>query len=1853
MPVNPKLCYIILIGFFSILSYNSSFGQVDDGYDEIALFLDVPKIGGRDMDVLIKGNEVYLPITDLFDFLMIRNVPSPGLDSITGFFINQDATYLIDRLNQQILYNGELFELNPGDLIRTETNLYLRGLYFGQIFGLECKFNFRTMSVRVNTRLELPAIREMRLQAMRKNIKRLAGEEEADTNIGRRYPMFRFGMADWSVNVSEQLDGQVDSRLGLALGSMIAGGEATVALNYNSYAPFTEKQQHYLWRYVNNDNKAVRQVMAGKYATGATSSIYDPVVGAKITNASTQFRRSFGSYTLSDHTEPNWIVELYVNNVLVDYTTADASGFFTFEVPLVYGNTNVMLKFYGPYGEERTREQNITIPFNFIPKKTLEYSVSAGMVEDNENSIFSRSHVYYGLTRSITIGSGVEYLSSVSSGPFMPFVNGSFRLASNLLLSGEFSPEVRSKGTLTYRLPSSLQFDINYIYYNKDQKAINNIFREERKISVSMPIRLKNFSVYNRFSVNQLVLPSTNYTTSEWLISGALFGISTNITTYGVFVGNTEPYFYTDFSMSFRLPKDITLQPRAQYSYTNAEFLSAKLLAEKRVFKKGYFTASYEQNFRSNMHLLEFGLRYDFNFAQTSVNLRQTDRSTKFIHFARGSIVNDGKNDYVYTDYRSNVGRGAISIIPFLDKNGNGTRDPGEPKVYGLNLRANGGRIEKREADTTIRIFGLEPYTDCFIEFDQSSLDNIAWRLKHRSMNIAVDPNIVKLIEIPIEVVGEAAGMVWIDHNGTLRGLGRIIVNIYDKNQKIVGRTLSEADGYFTYFGLKPGTYDARIDSSQLRKLQMTSSPGFVDFTIAANIDGDYVDGLDFIIKVDTTKPIEGPKTIDMIVHEEIAEDWINSRDSYSIEITFDNETEADSLRDQITTHLNKEAVLIPENDLYKLRISGFETKGEVEESYPILQRKGINEIGLIINTAMLQTRLLTIIPGVESDTVISLVANDTVLLVVHKIDYEDTTSFADHFTLEIGTFDNEVEASAIRNQISTMVSNEVILVPDNDLYKVRIAGLATSAEVEDAYLTLQSKGISEIGLITHKGLLDTRILAIVPGTETDTVISLVNNDTSVMVVHKQVEEVTTAPMDSYDIEIEAFETAAEAEAMRDQLSTMLGREVSIIPEEGLYKLRIAGLMTIAAVVESYPVLQSKGISEINLVTHKGSIELRLLSILPGAETDTVISLVDNDTTLLVVHKQVEKVTTAPMDSYDIEIEAYETVAEAEAMRDQLSTMLGKEVDLIPEDGQYTLRITHIMTNAALVESYLLLQTKGISEIDLIINQGMIDSDLTTHVPAIETDPAKELAEEDSGVVVIHNIVEEDSTSFTDSYAIQLGAFKYKDNAYRLRKKLMDMLDKEVIITVEDDYYKVRLVGFNSNYEVERYIPVLVKQGVREIWVITLIGTRKPDLVAGEPDIHRDVLNTFTERDTTYYVIHDVFEEVLTTGPDSYTIQLGAFNRKINADALRAKLATILGKEVEIFVEDELYKVRIIGFETLYEAEKYVPELQKEDVSEINILPLKGRQNYRTAISILDTITGAKEKVTQTDDRPPATKETTSIKIQETNADTVIISKPAHQTVKKEEPATIIPPIERATEKTEVEEKTARVEDVESKPDVERRKTLEERLLEAEYRSGLYESRWPGVEFTIQVAASKTIGDPEVIKRKFDLSGEVEVEKVDEWYRFTTGHFIKYWKAREYRNILNTRNELKDAFIVAYKDGKKVMLYDLLAMVEPVTSDDTGTNVRAALPKGFSVQILATKDGSITDSEIRKKYDIDEDIFKEYSESDGLYRYTIGNFNTYIAAVKVRNKIRAKGFRDAFVVGYKDGKRVKDLNSIF
>ncbi|MEZ5019256.1 MAG: SPOR domain-containing protein [Bacteroidales bacterium] len=1197
-------------------------------YDEISVYVKLPYGGMGETDALFRDNEVYLSVTGFFDFLSIRNIPNDNFDAVTGFFISPEASYTIDRPGNQIIYEGRTWPLGDGDLVRSESGLYLRLQWYGRVFGLDCRFSLRELTVTVETKQELPRIREMKLAEMRAGMTRLKGEIQVDTTVERSYPGFRFGMADWSVYAIEQPGAVSQARLNLSLGSVIAGGEATASLNYYTGDPFLEKQQYYLWRHVNNDRTFLRQVMAGKINTQATASIYDPVIGIQLTNTPTTFRRSFGTYTLTDHTEPGWTVELYVNNVLVDYVKADASGFFTFEVPLVYGNTMVRLRFYGPWGEERTKEQSLTIPYNFIPKRELEYTVSAGVVEDSVWSRYSRADLNYGATRFLTLGGGAEYLSSVTATPVMPFVNASLRLPGNVLLSGEYTHGVRTRGRLSYRFPSNIQMDLDYIRYDRNQKAISYNYLEERRAALSIPLRIKKFTAYSRMSYYQIVLPAANYSTAEWLIAGSLLGVNTNLTTYGIFAGENDPSIYSMLSLAIRLPGEFLIMPQAQYSYTDSEFMTAKLGLEKRVFERGYINLSFERNFRHNISMGEVGVRYDFSFAQTGLSARQTNRQATFVQYARGSIINDRPTRWLKADNRTNVGRGGISIIAFLDLNANGLRDSGEPKVPGLNVRSSSGTLERNERDSTIHITGLEPYVKYFLEIDESSFENISWRLEKKSYAVVADPNMLKLIEIPIFVRGEATGTVSVEENGARRGLGRIIVSFRNSAGVVAGRSLTEEDGYFSYFGLAPGRYQVRVDSSQLRRLGLISEPDSIVFSIMSNSEGDYIEGLDFTLRkseiateavimpdtaavadldlapgihagtdtlvitppvavpTDTTKvtpekpaPVVEKDTSYLVIHEVTRELVTITEDYYAVQFgAFRNKLYAEIMKNNVERALDKNVELFEEDGFWKVRITGFSDRADLEKYIPVIHDQGITEVWVITNRAVRGEWLTT-------------TKEDSLAVVKETVIEEPVPVVIAGTTVQLGAFGTLEETNAMSDRLLAAAEKLVTIRNEGGLFKVQLSGFADTNEVREFIPLLRKYGFKDITVLheSETGLapvdlpVPAPVIEIPEEQKTDEVHVAEEQPEIVPDRPVVVEEVAPAPppVPRFVLHAGRYYRLREAERAKQRIERRINMPVQILEEWDAFRVVITGFFTREETYPYYPELAGMGFTDI------------------------------------------------------------------------------------------------------------------------------------------------------------------------------------------------------------------------------------------------------------------------------------------------------------------------------------------------------------------------------------------------------------------------------------------------------------------------------------------------------------------------------------------------------------------------------------------------------------------------------------------------------------------------------------------------
>jgi hypothetical protein len=818
-------------------------------FDLFSVSVFVEGAGSFDVDVLYTDNNLlYINVEDLFRSLKIPCVDGMKGLSLEGFIGKGQQPYSID-FGKGLIRVGDKGIKSQNKLLKDSGSLFMESSVFTEVFGITLDFNYRSLIVKLKADFELPLIKQMRLDKVRYNIAKIRGELVADTLIKRNYHLFKFGTLDWSASSFQNRKGKTNNGVGLSVGTELLHGEANASLNYNDQYKFDNRQVQYLWRWIDNDKTFIKQAQIGKISVPTISFINAPIVGASIRNTPTTVRKAKGSYIINEITEPNWIVELYINDILIDFVTADASGAFLFKVPIVYGFTTIKLRFYGPTGEERTEEREVNVPYSVMPVNEFEYALSAALVQDNSGSHFAKGEFNYGVNRYFTIGGGLEYLSSLPGKDIIPFARATVQPFSRLTINGEYAHGVRTKGLLNYYLTKDVLLELDYAKYVEGQKATIFNASEERKARLSLPFKFKRVNGYFRFDYSQLVYNTFNYNYSNLTFSTYYRRFNANVLTQLNWVDQKSPYVTSDLAFSYIFKNNYILRSIARYNTTDGVFLSYRAELEKRI-PKGFISASFQRNIQSNDYYLNVGCKYDFSFARATVSTSQSKLDSGNSISAQGSLAFGGGNGYIHSNVNSSISRGGILLYPFLDLNQNGVLDNGEHLVKINDARVNGGRAVFSKNDSIVRIPNLNTFTNYIITFDDTDLDNIAWRFKHKTYQVLVDPNQFKRIDVPILSMGEISGTTYIEKENSLKGIGRISIKIYKKDSdKLVTEILSESDGHLYNLGLKPGEYRACIDPEQLKNLDFVAEPACRYFTIKSLEEGDVVGGIDFILR--------------------------------------------------------------------------------------------------------------------------------------------------------------------------------------------------------------------------------------------------------------------------------------------------------------------------------------------------------------------------------------------------------------------------------------------------------------------------------------------------------------------------------------------------------------------------------------------------------------------------------------------------------------------------------------------------------------------------------------------------------------------------------------------------------------------------------------------------------------------------------------------------------------------------------------------------------------------------------------------------------------------------------------------
>jgi SPOR domain len=807
-------------------------------------------------------DSVYIPVSAVFKQLRIDNTVGISTSTLKGFYIQPSNLYDINFGTGVARINGEEIRFDTSKVIVGQIDFYVLPSFFERVFGLNLNVDFNSLSLVLNTDQPLPVVEDYQRQ-MRRNYLLVSPEQgiiQAPLAYPRHRSLLNGGILDYSLSAYNG-GGQSAYNYEFTGGAEILGGETegslqgtvsngTSALNASSLA----------WKYTFDSTGFISYAGLGNlYSDGLTQYGYR---GAQVSNQPLTVRTLFGSYLIRAKTDSNWDVELYLNGQLVGYRRADSQGRAEFSVPLVYGTSFIQLKYYGPNGEFREEDRRLQIPFTFVPAGVVNYTVSAGKLNNTDYNLLS-GNVIFGLTDWLSDKIGMDYVDSPLFSKPLFYNSLSLRFGPEYSLSIDAAPDAFYRSTFSALYASQAAFDVSYDRY-RDNLLYNPSFKlQDAQADAYVPFTIGesgfNFRLAGsavEYTGGQKSYSYSGYVSTNVSQLNASIGYLRSIIDYGGsgFIQNysfTGTLLYSLFFQqgAFDFLNGTLINATARYGVLKNSPDDISLQLSKNLQEYVRVAVSAEHDYINKSTNFSLQIIADLPFTRSTTSAQFQSGAAWYTENLSGSVGFDSKYKRFLFNNLEWVGHSAASMRMFVDTNGDGRYENGEPVIGDGEITLRQAVASETSDDGIIREWNLLPYTQYSADVDLSTIRNPLWIPKQKSFSFITDPNSYKPIDVPFFVGGIVEGKVLRSEAGRLSAVAGLTLEIKSIAGGMV-RTISVFnDGSFYYMGLPPGEYEARVDSAQLAVLGVYADPEVLNFTVKPTEDGDVIDGLTIMLR--------------------------------------------------------------------------------------------------------------------------------------------------------------------------------------------------------------------------------------------------------------------------------------------------------------------------------------------------------------------------------------------------------------------------------------------------------------------------------------------------------------------------------------------------------------------------------------------------------------------------------------------------------------------------------------------------------------------------------------------------------------------------------------------------------------------------------------------------------------------------------------------------------------------------------------------------------------------------------------------------------------------------------------------
>ncbi len=863
-----KVLALLLFSFIGslLISISETYAQ-SLGDDDIEVYLSFRYRGVVNNVVIAvyREDQFYLPVTELFTYLEIDRKSDFSNLSVSGNYLADQTPYEINFDRSFIEFGDSEIQLTNEDFLITDFDFYLKPKFFEEIFGLAFDVDFNNLALNLDTDFEVPVLaRVQRAQKRQLADANRFQKENYPIRYGREKPIFDFGFVDYNLgaNISDVNIYNYSTNVGMQLlgGDLQGTAFGTRTENFNSFIT-----NNLRWRYFFENNRALTNVIIGQ--TSSNGLLQNAYTGIRITNELIEPRVLYDEYIIEGQTTPESEIELYLNNLLVDFTEADQLGNYRFSAPMTYGTSQFDLRIFGPSGSIQQQTRRIQIPFSFIPEGELNYNVNYGQLDNPIIGSTSRDYLFqsnamYGISNWLTGQFGVEYINSSSTK--VPTISGkiSSRIYDKYIFTLEGSNNAFVRSSLSAVYTNTASFRIDYTNYLADNGVYNvsgdnhllvtNFFHPINLLGQQLNFRLGAFTRYNDTNYISNFRVDANTRLSRMNMT---LGYSDRlINTYNFLEASETALLRWSLTYNFSRSRDILplfrgafIRSRLSFLPTRNEIESFNSTISRNIFSTGRLQLTYSRNFLLDFNSFRVAFVIDFNRFRSNTTAISGIDSYSINQNIRGSIGYDSQNKRFLLTSREQVGQAASSIKLFVDNNGNGIFDGNDEEIKEKAVRIDRIGSSLTERDGLLYFTQMRPYSIYNMEINSAVLSNPLLVPEYDNFAIITDPNRFKKIEIPFYMSGVVEGIVEKDIEGRVDGVAGLKLILENKETDEIIEVRTYSDGSYYEYPIRPGDYNVRVDKTQLETiLQLKSIPDSIDFTVKAIEEGDFIDGLNF-----------------------------------------------------------------------------------------------------------------------------------------------------------------------------------------------------------------------------------------------------------------------------------------------------------------------------------------------------------------------------------------------------------------------------------------------------------------------------------------------------------------------------------------------------------------------------------------------------------------------------------------------------------------------------------------------------------------------------------------------------------------------------------------------------------------------------------------------------------------------------------------------------------------------------------------------------------------------------------------------------------------------------------------------